>query len=76
MALPAHVPTFAELPVVEDAPPHSSWGVFGRDDQIGTLNFLTAERRLAGAQTVKRGAANVEQDGKTSTRGGDGGPGG
>ncbi len=39
-----------------DAPPKSAWGVFGRDDQLGMLNFLTAERRLAAAQTVRRGA--------------------
>lgn len=56
MSLPDRVPTFAELPVVPDAPPHSAWGVFGRDDQLGTLNFQTAERRKAAAQLVRRGA--------------------
>ncbi|HEU0169681.1 MAG TPA: cyclase family protein [Chloroflexota bacterium] len=56
MSMPERVPTYAELPVVPDAPPNSSWGVFGRDDQLGTLNFLTEERRLAAAQLVKRGA--------------------
>jgi hypothetical protein len=28
----------------------------GRDDQLGTLNFLTPERRAAAATLVKRGA--------------------
>src|SRR5579859_6471722 len=56
MSLPDRVPTYAELPIVPDAPPRSAWGVFGRDDQLGMLNFLTAERRLAAAQTVRRGA--------------------
>jgi kynurenine formamidase len=56
MSLPDRVPTFAELPVTPDAPPKSAWGVFGRDDQLGTLNFQTPERRRAAAQLVKRGA--------------------
>ncbi|MDE3074204.1 MAG: cyclase family protein [Chloroflexota bacterium] len=55
MPLPDRVPKFAELPVVPDAPPRSAWGVFGRDDQLGTLNFLTPERRRAAAQLVRRG---------------------
>ena len=55
MSLPSRVPTYAELPVVDGAPPRSSWGVFGRDDQIGTLNFLTPERRLAALRGVRRG---------------------
>src|SRR5262249_21098128 len=53
--LPNRVPTYAELPIVNGAPPRSAWGVFGRDDQLGTLNFLTAERRLAAVRTVRRG---------------------
>ncbi|MDE3077878.1 MAG: hypothetical protein KGJ86_20845, partial [Chloroflexota bacterium] len=56
MGLPERVPSFSELPVVPAAPPKSSWGVFGRDDQLGTLNFLTEERRLAAARLVRRGA--------------------
>jgi kynurenine formamidase len=55
MTLPSRVPSYAELPSVEGAPPRSAWGVFGRDDQLGTLNFLTPERRLAAVQTVQRG---------------------
>ena len=37
------IPKFAQLPVKPGAPPQSSWGVFGDDDQLGCLNFLTAE---------------------------------
>lgn len=55
MTLPARVPSFQELPVVADAPPASAWGVFGREDQLGTLNFLTPERRLAAVRNVRRG---------------------
>ncbi len=57
MSLPDRIPTFAELPVVPDAPPKSAWGVFGRDDQLGTLNFQTPERRAAAAKLVRRGVA-------------------
>ncbi len=53
--MPDRVPTYAELPVVEGAPPRSAWGVFGRDDQLGTLNFLTPERRLTAVNGVRRG---------------------
>ena len=49
------LPTFAELPLKPDYPPHSAWGVFGADDQIGTLNLLTPERVAAAAQLVRSG---------------------
>jgi kynurenine formamidase len=49
------IPRFADLPIVPDAPPQSSWGVFGRDDQRGTLNFLNDERRLEAARLIRRG---------------------
>jgi hypothetical protein len=38
-------------------PPHSNWGDFGPDDQIGRLNLITDERRLAAAREVKDGRA-------------------
>src|SRR5438105_10034895 len=50
------LPAYHQLPLVPDAPPGSAWGVFGRDDQLGSLNFLTPERRLAALALVKRGA--------------------
>jgi hypothetical protein len=49
------VAAFNELPVKPDYPPHSAWGVFGDDDQIGSLNLLTPERVAAAAQLVKTG---------------------
>jgi kynurenine formamidase len=33
----------------------SNWGRWGQDDELGTLNLLTPERRMAGTQLVKRG---------------------
>src|SRR5262247_3297866 len=55
MSLPERLPAFDELPIKPDYPPHSAWGVFGDDDQIGTLNLLTPERVAAAAQLVKTG---------------------
>ncbi len=33
----------------------SNWGRWGADDEIGTLNFVTPEKRIAAAQLVKTG---------------------
>ncbi|MGH9844324.1 MAG: hypothetical protein ACREEM_36845, partial [Blastocatellia bacterium] len=55
MNLPERLPDFAELPIKPEYPPHSAWGVFGDDDQIGTLNLLTPERVAAAARLVRRG---------------------
>ncbi len=49
------LPAYRELPAVKDAPPGSAWGVFGRADQLGTLNLLTPQRRIAAARLVQRG---------------------
>ena len=50
-----NIPRFAELPVKADAPPESSWGVFGDDDQIGCLNFLTTDGVIEAARLVRTG---------------------
>jgi kynurenine formamidase len=56
MSVPDRLPSFAELPVKAGAPPHSAWGLFGDDDQLGCLNLLTPERVLAAATLVMKGA--------------------
>lgn len=56
MSLPEPLPSFDELPLDPAAPRHSAWGVFGADDQIGTLNLLTPARVAAAAKLVQRGA--------------------
>ena len=38
-------------------PAGSNWGDFGDDDQLGRMNLLTPERRLAGCHEVKEGIA-------------------
>src|SRR5262245_39781844 len=35
----------------------SNWGRWGKDDQLGTLNLITAERRREAAQLVKSGVS-------------------
>jgi hypothetical protein len=51
----AELPTFDQLPVQEGAPPESAWGVFGDQDELGCLNFLTPETIVAAAKLVRRG---------------------
>jgi kynurenine formamidase len=49
------LPTYAELVARTDAPPGTSWGLFGARDELGTLNLLTPERARASAALVRTG---------------------
>ena len=49
------LPSYRQLPVRPDGPPGSSWGLWGEDDQLGTLNLLTDERTQRAAALVRRG---------------------
>jgi len=51
-----NMPSYADLPVKAGAPAGSAWGLFGDDDQLGTLNLLTAERVVEAAKLVRTGA--------------------
>ena len=49
-----------ELPSYRQLPPGElggrlGWYVFGDDDQLGLVNLLTPERRVAAAALVRRG---------------------
>ena len=55
MKMPERLPSFDELPIKPENPPRSAWGLFGDDDQIGTLNLLTPERVAAAAKLVRSG---------------------
>jgi kynurenine formamidase len=48
--------SYAELLQRTDGPPGSSWGIFGADDELGTINFLTPERVVEAAKCVRRGS--------------------
>jgi kynurenine formamidase len=52
----AELPSYGDLPVKSEAPPGSAWGLWGDDDELGTLNLLTDERTRLAAQCVRRGA--------------------
>jgi kynurenine formamidase len=53
---PGRDSTYAELKARTDgAPAGSAWGVFGDDDEIGTVNLLDAGRVLAGVKEVRHG---------------------
>ncbi|HEY6417907.1 MAG TPA: cyclase family protein [Candidatus Binataceae bacterium] len=49
------IPRFAELPVKAGAPKESSWGVFGDDDELGCLNFLSEDGVVDAARLVQKG---------------------
>ncbi len=46
-------PSFHDLGQAD--PPETAWSLFGRDDQIGTLNFLTPDVRRRAAGLVRTG---------------------
>jgi kynurenine formamidase len=49
------IPDFNQLPVRNGAPPESSWGVFGDEDALGCLNFLTPAGVVESAALVQTG---------------------
>jgi len=49
------LPDYAGLLARTDAPAGSSWGLFGPDDDLGTLNLLTPERAVRAASLVREG---------------------
>jgi kynurenine formamidase len=49
------VPSYGELPVRAGAPAGAAWGVFGDDDEVGTINLLTPERVIAAASSIRSG---------------------
>jgi kynurenine formamidase len=50
-----NLPRYDELPIRPDLPPRSAWGVWGDDDQLGSINLLTPERALRATGLVARG---------------------
>jgi kynurenine formamidase len=49
------IPDYDELPVRAGAPAGAAWGVFGDDDEVGTINLLTPERVIAAADSIRSG---------------------
>jgi hypothetical protein len=46
-------PAFEDLPLRDGDPPFSAWGLYGDDDQLGTLNLLTPD-------VVKNAASEIQ----------------
>ncbi|KAK9696452.1 hypothetical protein K7432_012449 [Basidiobolus ranarum] len=50
------LPKFKDLPLAAGGPERSAWNVFGKDDELGTLNLLTSETALnAASSSIKTG---------------------
>src|SRR6478735_8749776 len=53
---PRDLPSYAALVARTDGRPSgTAWGVFGDDDEVGTINLLDAARVLAGIREVRDG---------------------
>jgi len=50
-----NLPRHDELPVREGAPQGAAWGVFGDDDQLGTINLLTPATVVEAAGSIRSG---------------------
>jgi hypothetical protein len=48
-------PAFEALPLSEDHPPYSAWGLYGEHDELGTLNLLKPEIVLAAKSEILTG---------------------
>jgi hypothetical protein len=55
MSMHQRRPSFSALPLNEGDPHHSAWGLWGPNDQLGTLNFLTEENTREAAKEIKDG---------------------
>lgn len=54
------IPSFDDLPLREGDPHHSAWGLYGDNDELGTLNRLTDERVAAAAKNeIQKGTRYV-----------------
>ena len=49
------VPSYDQLPIRPGAPQGAAWGVFGDDDEVGTINLLSPERVRAAAASIRSG---------------------
>jgi len=48
-------PLFEKLPLGRADPPFSAWGLYGTDDELGTLNLLTPEVVAEASKEIKTG---------------------
>ncbi|KAH8918157.1 hypothetical protein BT69DRAFT_1353591 [Atractiella rhizophila] len=57
--MPLELPDYKDLPHLPDHPeyPGCAWGLFGKDDELGTVNLLTDDVVKEAAQEIKKGRA-------------------
>lgn len=48
-------PSFAQLPLRPSDPPYSAWGLYGDDDELGTLNILDNDCVVAATSEIQHG---------------------
>lgn len=56
------IPSFDDLPLLEDGPHGNAWGLFGASDQLGMLNRLTADNTARAARDEIRDGGRVPVD--------------
>ncbi|KAL3418176.1 hypothetical protein PVAG01_09891 [Phlyctema vagabunda] len=49
------IPSFKDLPLQKNHPPYSAWGLWGVDDEAGTLRFLDNETVARAGSEIKEG---------------------
>lgn len=49
------IPKFTDLPLDKNGPHHNAWGLYGPNDQLGTLNRLTNDIVTAAAKQIRTG---------------------
>jgi kynurenine formamidase len=52
---PPPLPSYDDLPVRAGAPAGAAWGLFGDDDELGTINLLTPDRVIAARSSIRTG---------------------
>ncbi|CZT16293.1 uncharacterized protein RCC_02135 [Ramularia collo-cygni] len=55
-------PKFSDLPLDKNGPHHNAWGLYGKDDQLGTLNRLTDEVVKSAASSEIRTGIRINLD--------------
>jgi hypothetical protein len=48
-------PSFDSLPLHSSDPPYSAWGLYGKDDELGTLNLLNSDCVLKATAEIQYG---------------------
>ncbi|GAB1728101.1 hypothetical protein NU195Hw_g5838t1 [Hortaea werneckii] len=56
------IPKFADLPLDKSGPHHNAWGLYGKDDELGTLNRLSDSTVTAAAQAEIKTGTRINLD--------------